>query len=1006
MGFVSSNSTIKVTIIANSTAPTNAVASPSSVCPGVSTNITLTASGGTIGAGAVVQWYTGSCGGTLVGTGNPLTISQTLSSATTYYARYSGDCNETTCVASSQVTVNAIPSTPTITPSGSTSFCTGGSVTLTSSSGSGYLWSTGATTQDINVTNSGSYTVQITDAVGCQSAASAATDVTVNALPVVSNTGNSSLCIGETTQLSPSVGGKWTSNNPLVATVVDYNGVVTGVYAGSTTFTFTSDYPVCSATTSEVTVLATPTSVTVNGAGTFCGNTTIKALGGTGGTIYFQGTTSGGTSTTNVSTSETITASGTYYFRSKSSTDCWGPEGSADVTINSLPVVSNTGNSSLCIGETTQLSASVGGKWTSNNPSVATVVDYNGIVTGVSAGSTTFTFTSDYPVCSATTSEVTVLATPTSVTVNGAGTFCGNTTITALGGTGGTIYFQGTTSGGTSTTNASTSETITASGTYYFRSKSSTDCWGPEGSAVVIINPLPVVSITGNSTIGINETVQLSPSSGGSWVSNNPSVATVLSYNGLVTGVSAGSATFTFTKDYPICSATTLAVLVSGTTSAPTITSTTPASTCGTGIVTLGATASSGIINWYDVSIGGTSLGTGTSFTTPSLSISTSYWVDATDNSLTSSPRTEIVATINSLPTAPTGNSAQSFCSGSSPKVADLSASGTAIQWYANTSGGVPLPPSTLLSDGIHYYASQTVSGCESNARFDVTADLSGGGIWLGTTNSDWNTASNWCGGVPTASTDVVIPVGTPNQPDIGAVGGVCKTLTLYGGAIAGSSITGTGTLTLGGDITVINKGTGTDGADIFCKISLGANRTFTVDDDGTSSADLTISNVISGAFGITKAGAGTMVLSGLNTYTGATTVSSGNLSINVIANSGTASSIGTGSITPTISIGATGVLQYTGTGHSSSRAITLSASGGTIDASGTGTLTLSGGITGSARNLLLTGTGIGIESGVIGTTTGTLTKEGTGTWTLSGNNTYTGATTINNGTLKLGGCS
>ena len=63
---------------------------------------------------------------------------------------------------------------PTITASGPTTFCNGGSVTLTASAGTSYLWSNGATTQSITVTNAGSYTVTV-DAV-----ASAATVVTVN----------------------------------------------------------------------------------------------------------------------------------------------------------------------------------------------------------------------------------------------------------------------------------------------------------------------------------------------------------------------------------------------------------------------------------------------------------------------------------------------------------------------------------------------------------------------------------------------------------------------------------------------------------------------------------------------------------------------------------------------------------------------------------------------------------------------------------------------------------
>src|SRR5204863_7689951 len=46
---------------------------------------------------------------------------------------------------------------------------------------------------------------------------------------------------------------------------------------------------------------------------------------------------------------------------------------------------------------------------------------------------------------------------------------------------------------------------------------------------------------------------------------------------------------------------------------------------------------------------------------------------------------------------------------------------------------------------------------------------------------------------------------------------------------------------------------------------------------------------------------------------------------------------------------------------------------------------------------------GIGTISSIIGTGTGTVTKNGAGTWTLFGTNTYTGATTVNGGTLLAG---
>jgi len=74
------------------------------------------------------------------------------------------------------------------------------------------------------------------------------------------------------------------------------------------------------------------------------------------------------------------------------------------------------------------------------------------------------------------------------------------------------------------------------------------------------------------------------------------------------------------------------------------------------------------------------------------------------------------------LPDAPTGDAAQTFCDGAT--VADLSATGTGIQWYADATGGDPLGPEEELVDGNSYYASQSVSGCESEDRLEVTASL------------------------------------------------------------------------------------------------------------------------------------------------------------------------------------------------------------------------------------------------------------------------------------------
>ena len=91
-------------------------------------------------------------------------------------------------LASQTVTVNPLP-VATITAGGPTTFCPSGAVTLKASLGSSYLWSTGATTQEINVTSTGNYSVTVTNDNSC-SATSAPTAVLVQDIvsPVFTST--------------------------------------------------------------------------------------------------------------------------------------------------------------------------------------------------------------------------------------------------------------------------------------------------------------------------------------------------------------------------------------------------------------------------------------------------------------------------------------------------------------------------------------------------------------------------------------------------------------------------------------------------------------------------------------------------------------------------------------------------------------------------------------------------------------------------------------------------
>ena len=87
-----------------------------------------------------------------------------------------------------------------------------------------------------------------------------------------------------------------------------------------------------------------------------------------------------------------------------------------------------------------------------------------------------------------------------------------------------------------------------------------------DGNATITLIALPTVSITGSSTIYVGTTTTLSPTTGGNWVSNNTGIATVTTPAGVVSGITAGSATFTFTQTSSGCSNTTTAVTINAVT--------------------------------------------------------------------------------------------------------------------------------------------------------------------------------------------------------------------------------------------------------------------------------------------------------------------------------------------------------------------------------------------------------------------------------------------------------
>lgn len=169
-----------VTIVVNPKPIVNITVTPGHlVCLGVGSNtVTLTTPPGT--GNYTFQWYNN---------GNPAgnvnTIYDTYVTIGSYVYTVVVTDTSTGCVDSATTTIKVCnaPPPPVITPSGSTSFCQGDSVQLTSSIGPPFIiWSTGQTTQSIVVHNGGTYSVTVTSpGCGCKNTASIV--ITVHPLP-------------------------------------------------------------------------------------------------------------------------------------------------------------------------------------------------------------------------------------------------------------------------------------------------------------------------------------------------------------------------------------------------------------------------------------------------------------------------------------------------------------------------------------------------------------------------------------------------------------------------------------------------------------------------------------------------------------------------------------------------------------------------------------------------------------------------------------------------------
>ncbi len=624
----SASAPVVVTVNAAPSTPTITPSGPTTFCAGGSVNLTSTAA-------TAYLWTPGGA--------TTQTISATTSGSYTVQVTGANGCTATS--APTVVTVNALPATPTISASGPTTFCTGGSVTLTSTTGTSYLWSPGgATTQSISATTSGSYTVQVTNGAGC-TATSAPTVVTVNAAPAtptITPSGPTTFCAGGSVNLTSTAATAylWTPGGATTQTIsATTSGSYTVQVTGANGCTATSAATV-------VTVNALPATPTISASGptTFCTGGSVTLTSTTGTTYLWS---PGGATTQSIS----ATTSGSYTVQVTNGAGCTATSAPTVVTVNPLPAtptITAAGPTTFCAGGSVTLNSSspINNVWTPGGATTASI--------SVTTSGTYSVVVNNGGCSSAPSNAITVTVNPLpstpTITPSGPTTFC----------TGGSVNLTSTAAnsylwspGGATTQTLS----ATTSGSYTVQITDANGCTATSAPTVVTVNPLPAtptITAAGPTTFCAGGSVTLNSSSpiNNVWT---PGGATTASISVTTSG------TYSVVVNNGGCASApsnAITVTVNPLPSTPTITPSGPTTFCTGGSVNLTSTAA----NSYLWSPGGS--------TAQSVSVSTSgsYTVQVTDANGCTATSAPTVVTVNPLPATPTITAAgpTTFCAGGS----------------------------------------------------------------------------------------------------------------------------------------------------------------------------------------------------------------------------------------------------------------------------------------------------------------------------------------------------
>ena len=375
--------------------------------------------------------------------------------------------------------------------------------------GYGYSWSNGATVEDPTGLVAGGYTCTITDGAGC----TRVQGVTItNPSPVVITTNPATttpICAGNAVNITAS-GANTYAWSPAAGLSATTGTTVSASPATTSTYTVTGTTSLgCSASVNiQVVVNPLPTAA-ISGSSTICIGDTTSLLA-SGGTSYAW---SNGPSA--ASNPVSPSANTTYIVTVTDNNTCQDTA-QVHVIVNALPVVNISGVDTICLGDTTTLTASGGTGYNWSNGGSSASQDLSPSTT------TAYTVTvTDANTCENTGSiTVTVNALPI-IGFVGQDTICDFDT-TFIMATGASSYLWST--------------GLPAAGHYFFPNSTTTySVVGTDGngcsntdSITIVVNPLPVATITGADTICEGDTTSLTGAGGISYAWSNSATTNVI----------------------------------------------------------------------------------------------------------------------------------------------------------------------------------------------------------------------------------------------------------------------------------------------------------------------------------------------------------------------------------------------------------------------------------------------------------------------------------------------